>query len=79
LVQLLAFGLLLMLRGQPQLFMAAWLSGMVLRFGVLGAGAFWLTREPVLPRGTALLSYVAFVFLLLLLEPLFLRRDLRES
>ena len=78
-IQLLAFGLLLWLRGQPHLFMAAWLGGMVLRFAVLGLGAYWLSRTAALPRGTTLISFVGFVFLLLLLEPVFLRWDLRES
>lgn len=76
-VQLLAFALLLKLRAQPQLFVGAWLGGMVLRFGALGACAFWLSRTNVLPRGTTLLSLVVFVFVLLLLEPVFLRWDLR--
>ena len=78
-LQLVAFGLLLLLRGQAHLFMAAWLGGMVLRFGALGLGAFWLSRTTALPRSTTLVSFVGFVFLLLLLEPLFLRWDLRES
>jgi len=79
LVQLAAFGVLLAVRGQGQLFMLAWLGGMVVRFGVLGVGAFLLSRSDALPRGVTLVSYVGFVFLLLLLEPLFLRWDLRGS
>jgi hypothetical protein len=78
-VQLAAFGALLAVRGQGQLFMVAWLGGMVVRFGVLGLGAFLLSSTDALPRGAALISYVGFVFLLLLLEPLFLRWDLRGS
>jgi len=79
LVQLAAFGALLAVRGQGQLFMLAWLGGMVVRFGVLGLGAFLLSSSDALPRGATLISYVGFVFLLLLLEPLFLRWDLRGS
>ena len=78
-LQLAAFALLLALRAQPQLFMAGWLGGMVLRFGVLGVCAYWLGRTAVLPRGTTLISFVGFVFVLLLLEPVFLRWDLRRS
>lgn len=78
-LQLTAFGLLLALRGQPQLFMIAWLSGMMLRFGVLGLCAWWLSETAALPRSTTLISYVGFVFMLLLLEPLFLRWDQRGS
>ena len=78
-IQLVAFAALLAWRGQGQLFLLAWLGGMMLRFAVLGFGAFLLSRTPVLPRGTTLVSYVGFVFLLVLLEPLFLRWDLRGS
>lgn len=78
-LQLIAFGLLLALRGQAHLFMAAWLGGMVLRFGALAAAAAFVSRSAALPRGPLLLGLVGFVFLLLLLEPLFLRWDLRGS
>ena len=76
-VQLIAFALLLALRSQAHLFLAAWLGGMVLRFGALGACAFWLSRSDALPRAPTLVSLVGFVFLMLLLEPVFLRWDLR--
>ncbi|MGQ0815280.1 MAG: hypothetical protein ACT4O1_12615 [Gemmatimonadota bacterium] len=72
-IQLAAFGLLIMLRTQPQLFMVAWLAGMVFRFGALGVCAFWLSRTGALPLSTTLLSLVGFLFLLLVIEPLFLR------
>lgn len=78
-LQLAAFALLLALRAQPQLFMIGWLGGMMLRFGVLGVCAYWLSRTAVLPRGATLISFVGFVFVLLLLEPVFLRWDLRGS
>lgn len=78
-IQLMAFGLLLALRPQPQLFLIAWLSGMFLRFGVVGACAFWLSRTEVLPMAATMISLVGFVFLLLLLEPVFLRWDLRRT
>ena len=72
-IQLAAFGLLLALHKQPQLFMIGWLAGMVFRFGAVGVCAFWLSRSGSLPLSTTLLSLVGFLFLLLLLEPLFLR------
>lgn len=75
-VQLAAFALLIAFRDEAQLFLMAWAGGMVLRFGVLGLCA-WAFREEPLPRTPLLLSYVGFVFLLVLLEPLFLRWDLR--
>lgn len=78
-VQLIAFALLLWLRPQPQLFMIGWLGGMALRFMALAVVAFWVSRTDALPRATTLVSLVGFVFLLLLLEPLFLRWDLRRN
>lgn len=75
-LQLVAFAVLVAVRERHELFLVGWLAGMGLRFLAIGAVAFWLTHDPVLPRGAALLSLVTFVFLLLLLEPLFLRRHL---
>jgi len=72
-IQLGAFGLMVALQSQPQLFMIGWLAGMMVRFGAVGVCAFWLSRTAALPLGTTLLSLVGFLFLLLLLEPLFLR------
>jgi hypothetical protein len=73
-VQLVAFAALLAVRGRPQLFMVGWLSGMVLRFGVVGLVAFWLARTEALPPEVTLVSLVTFVVLLLFLEPWFLGR-----
>ncbi len=78
-LQALAFALLLRFRDQSALFMAGWLGGMVLRFGVVAGVAFWGSRYTTLPLAALLLSLVGFVFLLLLLEPVFLRWDLRRS
>jgi hypothetical protein len=78
-LQLVAFAGLLWVRNQAQLFLAGWVIGMTLRFGALGGVAWWLSRSAALPRAAALLSLVGFVFLLLLLEPVFLRWDLRKS
>lgn len=75
-LQVVAFGLLVAVRERQHLFLLGWLAGLVLRFGAVGVVAYWLTHDPVYPRGAALLSLVGFVFLLLLLEPLFLRRHL---
>ena len=76
-LQLIAFALLLALRARAEWFLAAWLGGMVLRFGALGLCAYWLSSSSALPRAATLLSLVGFVFMLLLLEPVFLRWDLR--
>jgi hypothetical protein len=76
-LQLLAFGGLLVVRDQAQRFLLGWLLGMALRFGALGGVAWWLSRSAALPREAALLSLAGFVFLLVLMEPFFLRWDKR--
>jgi hypothetical protein len=73
-VQTIAFAVLLRVRYKPQLFMMGLVSGMVLRMGLVGGVAIWVTRTAVLPPATLLVALVAFVFVLLLLEPLFLRK-----
>ena len=73
-VQLIAFGVMLALRDHAQLFMVGWLGGMILRMVVVGGLAFWLTRSEALPAAPTLVSLVAFVFVMLLLEPVFLKR-----
>jgi hypothetical protein len=78
-VQLAAFAGLVRMRDDAYKFLLGWALGIALRFGALGGVAWWLSRSAALPRSTALLSLVGFVFLLLLLEPVFLRWDLRRS
>ena len=78
-VQLIAFAGLVMVRNRAQLFLAGWLIGMALRFGAVGGVAWWLSQSAVLPREAALVSLAGFVFLLLLVEAMFLRWDLRKS
>lgn len=77
-LQTVAFAMLLLVRDRTELFMAGWLGGMVLRFAAVGGLAFYASRYTTLPLAPLLLSLVAFVFLLLLLEPVFLRWDLRR-
>lgn len=73
-VQAVAFAALAYVRGDASRFMFAWLGGIVLRFAAVGVVAFWVTRSEVLPPSPTLVSLVAFVFVMLLLEPLFLRK-----
>lgn len=76
-VQLAAFGLLVYVRARATLFLAGWVGGMLLRFVVLAAVAVWVTRDGGgLPAATTLVSLVGLLFVLLLLEPVFLRREL---
>lgn len=72
-LQLAAFALLLKVREDPQLFLAGWAGGILLRFAAVGAVAFWLARSAAFPPAATLLSLVGFMMLLLLLEPVFLR------
>jgi hypothetical protein len=78
-LQTIAFAVLLLVRDRTELFMAGWLGGMMMRFAAVGGVAFYASRYTTLPLGALLLSLVGFVFLLLLLEPVFLRWDLRRS
>ena len=78
-LQLVAFAMLLVVRDQTHVFMAGWLGGMVLRFGALGGCLLWASRTTMVPRAPLVLALVGHLFLLLLLEPVFLRWDLRRS
>jgi hypothetical protein len=78
-LQLLAFAGLLWVRDEAHRFLMGWVLGMALRFGAVGGVAWWLSRSAAFPREVALVSLVAFVFTLVLLEPLFLRWDLRRT
>ncbi|MFS8637447.1 MAG: hypothetical protein FWJ74_05130 [Gemmatimonadota bacterium] len=77
LIQLVAFGLLVRVRGQPERFVVAWGAGTVLRFALVVALGLWATMARSVPFEPAplLLSVVGFVVLLALLEPVFLNRD----
>ena len=79
LLQLIAFAVLVLVRDNPRFFMAGWLAGIALRFGALGLVAFWSTRQSRLPTEPLLLGLVGFMFLLLLLEPLYLKRGLETA
>jgi hypothetical protein len=79
-IQLLAFAALVALRdADGSLFLVGWGSGILLRFMAVGALAFWLHRTAALPLAAALVSFVAFLFVLLLMEPVFLRRGTRRK
>lgn len=78
-LQLAAFAALLAVRGQPTLFIAGWAGGMGLRGLALGLLAYAGTRTAAFPLEPLLVSFVAFLFLLVLLEPVFLKRGLRTS
>lgn len=76
-VQLLGFAGLVLVRDRSELFLVGWGAGLMLRLVAVVLAALWLSRDPVYPIRPALLSLVAFLFVLLVIEPLFLRRDLQ--
>lgn len=77
-LQLVAFGGLLWSRRSAQRFLVGWLGGIALRFAALGGVTFWVTRTQVVPPAPLLFSFVGFLLLLVLLEPLFLNRGARR-
>ena len=71
-VQMVAF--VILVEGRKRVsFIAGWAGGMALRFAAVGAAAIWVTRTDGVDPASLLLSLVGFVFVLVLLEPLFLR------
>jgi hypothetical protein len=76
-IQLLAFAGLVLVRDRTELFLMGWGAGLLLRLASVMLVALWLSRDPVFPIRPALLSLVAFVFALLVIEPLFLRQGLQ--
>lgn len=78
-VQLLAFAALLRFRARPNAFLVVWAGGILMRLAVVLAGAYWVSQWPVLQPAPALLSLAGFLFVLLLLEPVFFFVGLREG
>jgi hypothetical protein len=79
LVQLVAFAVLQRVWGKPHEFMIGWLLGMVLRMVVVVVAALWVTRTQVLEAAPMLLSLVAYMFVLVLMEPMFLKKGTRAA
>jgi hypothetical protein len=77
LVQVALFAPLLAARGRQHAFLLAWGAGTLVRFAVLAAAAWWIWRSDRLPLAASLLALAGFLFLFLLLEPLFFRMGLR--
>jgi hypothetical protein len=73
-VQVVAFGILLVTRDRQGLFLVGMVGGMGLRLAVLLGVGLWVTRTGAYPAAALLLSLAGFLFLLLLLEPAFMRR-----
>ena len=74
-VQVMAFGLLLRARGEPTRFMVWWGAGIALRVAVVVAVGFASAVLAAVDPAALLLSLVGFFFVLLLIEPAFLRAE----
>lgn len=59
--------------GDPSRFVVGWASGALLRMMAVAATGFWLVRTQAVAEAPALLSMVLFLFVLTLIEPLFLK------
>ena len=57
----------------PSRFMVGWAGGALLRMMAVVATGLWLTRTEAVAEAPALLSMVTFLFVLTLIEPLFLK------
>ena len=71
--QLAAYGMLIAVYGRTRFFLG-WGGGILLRFAALGAGAVWVVRAELDRPALRLLSLAGALFVLALLEPLFIRR-----
>lgn len=71
-VQLVLFAVMRRTAPGTNAFLAAWVGGMLVRMMVVGLVALALHRSPGLPEAPTLVGLVAFFFMMVLLEPLFL-------
>jgi hypothetical protein len=78
-IQVALFTPLVAARGMRNAFFAAWAGGTLVRFAALSAAAWWVWWSGALPLAPALLALAGFLFLLLLLEPVFFRMGLRNE
>ena len=78
-VQVMAFGLLLRARGEPTRFMVWWGAGIALRVVVVIAVGFASTMLVSVEPAALVLSLVGFFFVLLLIEPAFLKADDKDA
>ena len=74
-VQALAAVLLLLtgVGSDPSRYVVGWAGGALLRMMAVAATGFWLMRTQAVAEAPALLSMVLFLFVLTLIEPLFLK------
>lgn len=78
-VQLAAFGTLLAWQRRPNGVLKAMVAGTVLRFGAVAALGGWVWVTGGAPPAPLLLGLVGFLFLLMLMEPVFFIRQRTEG
>jgi hypothetical protein len=78
-VQWVAFSVLVRYHGRTEGFMMAWASGMVLRAAAVVIVAVVVVRSGTPSAVALLLSLAGFFFALLLLEPLYIKADLKKA
>lgn len=76
-IQVASFSALVVLRRRPAFFVA-WGGGTLVRFGLVVCVGLWLGRSAYPPLAM-LLSLAGFLFMLLLLEPVFFRKGLQAE
>nr|PZN89612.1 MAG: hypothetical protein DIU52_12300 [bacterium] len=76
-IQVVGFAALVSARGAR--FFVAWGGGTLLRLGAVLAAAVWLARTQARPPAPLMLGLAGFLFVLLLLEPIFFRMGLRSE
>jgi hypothetical protein len=72
--QLVAYLVLALVYGRARSFVLGWVSGIAIRFGAFLGVAVWVVLERPAHYAVRLLTFVGVLFVLALLEPLFLRQ-----
>ncbi len=78
-LQVVSFGLMVTQRRRPNRWLAAWVGGTLGRMAAVLALALLVVRVPGLPPAPTLLALAAFLFGMLLIEPVFFRRSTVEE
>lgn len=74
-VQILSYAALQRFRGEMNRFLAAWIGGTLFRMVVIAIAAVVVIRTDVAMATPMLLALASFLFGLLLLEPIYFRRE----
>ncbi len=73
-LQLAAFAGLLAVRDRPELFLLGFVGGMLLRLGMVVGAGLWLRATALFPPLPTMIGFVTFLFGLLLLEAVYVRK-----